>query len=121
MLKPSVMAAAAAVLIGLSTIASAADTAILIISHEVSDFTAWKKGFDAAKSNRDKAGLKERYVLRDVDKPNFVTVVLESESVENAKKFASDPALKERMKKSTTIVGTPDIKVGTTAAVGAKK
>jgi hypothetical protein len=46
-----------------------------------------KKGFDAAKVHRDNARLTERYVLRDVDKPNFVTVVLESASAEGATKF----------------------------------
>jgi hypothetical protein len=36
--------------------------------------SAWKKSFDAGKSNREKAGLNER----DVEKPNFVIVVRSS-------------------------------------------
>jgi hypothetical protein len=80
---------------------------------------SWKKGFDAGKGNRDKAGVTARYVLRDVDKPNFVTVVLESGSLENAKKFVSE--IKERIRNSAVIVGAPDIKIGTTGAVDAKK
>jgi hypothetical protein len=40
--------------------------------------SAWKKSFDAGKSNREKAGLNERYVMRDVEKPNFVIVVRSS-------------------------------------------
>jgi hypothetical protein len=119
MLKQFVMTVAATVLVGLSLVAAAADTVVVIVSHEVADFAAWKKGFDAGKGNRDKAGFTARYVMRDVDKPNFVTVVLESGSLENAKKFVSE--IKERIKKSAVIVGAPDIKIGTTGAVEAKK
>jgi hypothetical protein len=75
MLKQFVITAIGIVLIGCWAVASAADTVVIIISHEVSDFSAWKKRFDAGKGNREKAGLTERYVMRDVDKPNFVIVV----------------------------------------------
>jgi hypothetical protein len=112
MLKQFFITATGAVLIGFSALAGAADTAVVIVSHEVADFSAWKKRFDAGKSNREKAGLKERYVMRDVDKPNFVIVVLEG-TLENAKKFVSDPGFKERVKKASAS-GTAEIKVGTT-------
>jgi hypothetical protein len=72
----------------------AADTAVIIVSHEVANFDEWKKRFDAGKDTRKKAGLTERYVMRDANKPNFVIVVLEADSVENAKKFVSDPGFK---------------------------
>jgi hypothetical protein len=104
------MAAMGALLIGFCAVASAADTAVVIVSHEVADFSEWKKRFDAGKANREKAGLRERYVMRDVDKPNFVIVVLEG-SLENAKKFVSDPAFKDRVKKASAS-GTAEIKVG---------
>jgi hypothetical protein len=118
MLKHFVTAVAATVFFGLSAIASAAD-AVVIVSHEVADFTAWKKSFDAGKGNREKAGLTERYVMRDVDKPNFVIVVLES-SLENAKKFVADPAFKERIKKAS-VSGTAEIKIGTNSAAESTK
>lgn|SRR5688572_13403467 len=116
MLKQFVIAAMGTVLIGFWAAASAADTAVVIVSHEVADFSDWKKRFDAGKGNREKAGLKERYVMRDVDKPNFVIVVLEG-SLENAKKFVSDPAFKERIKKAS-VSGTAEIKIGTTNTAG---
>ena len=119
MLKQFVVSAIATVLIGLSPIAAAADPVVVIVSHEVADFTAWKKAFDAGKGNRDKAGLTERYVMRDLDKPNFVIVVLES-NLENAKKFVSDPAFKERIKKAS-VSGTAEIKIGITDSSGARK
>jgi opacity protein-like surface antigen len=116
MLKQFVMTVLGAVLIGFCAMASAADTAVVIVSHEVANFSEWKKRFDAGKANREKAGLKERYVMRDVDKPNFVIVVLEG-SLENAKKFVADPVFKDRVKKASA-TGTAEIKVGTTNTAG---
>lgn len=110
MLKQFARIAAATVFVGLSAVASAADTVVVIASHEVADFAVWKKGFDAGKGNRDKAGFKERYIVRDADKPNFVTVVMESESLENAKQFVS--VLKEAMKKNANIISVPDVRIG---------
>jgi hypothetical protein len=36
-------------------------------------------------------------IFRDVENPNQITVLLEWDNAENARKFASDPALKEVM------------------------
>ena len=65
-------------LIGFAAPANAADTTLIIVSHEVADFNAFKKGFEAGKDNRAKVGLTDRYLMRDANKPNFVIVVLES-------------------------------------------
>ena len=106
-----------AFLLSFAGMARAADTAVIIVSHEVADFGEWKKRFDAGKEVRKKAGLTERYVLRDANKPSAVIVVLEAESVENAKKFASDSGFRERLKKASS-TGTADIQIGTTAEKG---
>jgi hypothetical protein len=112
MLRQFARTATAAIIVGLSAVASAADTVVVITSHEVADFAAWKKGFDAGKANRDKAGMKERYIIRDAEKPNLVTIVLESESLENARQFVS--AVNERIKKNANIISVPDVRIGTT-------
>ena len=103
---------AAGMMLAFSTIAGAGD-AVIIVSHEVADFAAWKKGFDAGKANRDKARLTERYVMRDLDKPNFVIVVLEADR-EDARRFVNDPAFRERLKKAS-VSGTADIRIGVSA------
>ena len=100
---------AAGMMLAFSTIAGAGD-AVIIVSHEVADFAAWKKGFDAGKANRDKARLTERYVMRDLDKPNFVIVVLEADR-EDARRYVNDPAFRERVKKASAS-GTADIRIG---------
>jgi hypothetical protein len=117
MLKQLVITAISIGLVGFGPAAIAADAAVIIISHEVADFAAWKKAFDAGKGNREKAGLTERYVMRDANKPNAVIVVFESPSVDHAKKFVSDPAFLARIKKASTS-GTAEIKIGTSGAAG---
>ena len=113
MLRQLALAAIGTIVIGYGSLANAADTVLVIASHEVTDFADWKKRFEAGKSNREKAGLKDRYVMRDANKPNAVIVVLEASSVEQAKKFVADPAFQERVKKASS-TGTADIKIGTT-------
>jgi hypothetical protein len=112
-----VITAMSIVLIGFAAAANAADTTLIIVSHEVADFNAFKKGFDAGKDNRAKVGLTDRYLMRDANKPNFVIVVLESASVEGAKKYVSDPGFLARVKKAS-VSGTAEIKIGTTGAAG---
>jgi opacity protein-like surface antigen len=99
----------AAILMSPGAAALAADPAIVIISHPVADFAAWKKRFDAGKEMREKAGLTQRYVMRDADKPNVVIVVFEA-SVENARKFVSEPGFQERVKKASSS-GSAEIKI----------
>jgi hypothetical protein len=117
MLKQLVITAMGVFVIGFGAAANAADSVVIIISHEVADFGAWKKGFDAGKGNREKAGLTERYVMRDANKPNAVIVVFESPNLDHAKKFVSDPAFKDRIKKAS-VSGSADIKIGTTGPAG---
>lgn len=112
MLKQFARMATATVFVGLSAAAFAADTIVVVTNHEVADFAAWKTTFDANKGRRDSAGIKERYVVRDADKPNFVMIVLESESLEGAKRFVS--RLKEGIKTNANIITVPDIRIGTT-------
>jgi hypothetical protein len=116
-LKQSVIALVGSFFIAFGPVASAADTAVIIVSHEVADFGEWKKRFDAGKDNRKKAGLNDRYVMRDADKPSFVIVVLEASSVETAKKFVSGEAFKGRIKKAS-VSGTAEIKIGATSTAG---
>lgn len=113
-LRQSVVALIGSFFIAFTPVTSAADTAVIIVSHEIADFGEWKKRFDAGKENRKKAGLNDRYVMRDAEKPNFVIVVLEANSVENAKKFVSGQAFKDRIKKAS-VSGTAEIKIGTTS------
>jgi hypothetical protein len=91
-----------------------AGTGLVTVSHEVKDFAAWKKGYDADKPNRDKAGFVELALARDASNPNIVLMVFQAPSAASAQQFTSSPGLKEAMM-AAGVVGKPDIKIGTLA------
>ena len=110
-MKTRFAALAACLLLTAGGLARAGD-AIVIITHEVKDFAAWKTAYDGDKVNRDKAGLVERALMRAADKPNLVTVVFEAKDQASAKAFTSNPALKEVMIKAG-VLPPPAITIGT--------
>ena len=83
---------------------------ILQVTHEVKDYSVWKKGFDADKVNRDKAGIKLVAVYTSVDNPNLVTITTEAPNIEVARGFASNPELKAAMEK-VGVISAPDVKI----------
>ena len=103
-------AAAAAMLFTLCGLAQAGN-AVLIVTHEVKDFAVWKVGYDQDKPNRDKAGLVQRFLIRDADKPNVVTIVFEAPDANAARSFSSSPALKDAMTKAG-VVSAPAMTIG---------
>jgi hypothetical protein len=108
-MKASIATLAATALIGFSALAHAGD-AVIIITHEVKDFAVWKKGYDADKDNREKAGLTVRYLARDAEKPNVVTVVMEAPNAAAGRAFATNPMLKEVMTKAG-VISVPSITI----------
>lgn len=109
-MKPFASVVAIVSLFALSGLAQAGSS-VIIITHEVKDFAAWKVGYDNDKPNRDKAGLVQKYVLRGAEKPNVVTVVLEAPNGKVAHDFANNPALKDAMGKAG-VVSAPTITIG---------
>jgi hypothetical protein len=81
-----------------------------ILSHEVKDFTEWKKGFDADAGNRDAMGVKINGVFQDTEKPNLVTVISEVPSEEAIRGFLSNPDIKAMMEKAG-VIGDPQVKI----------
>jgi hypothetical protein len=105
--------AAAVMLFALCGLAQAGDS-VLIITHEVKDFAAWKVGYDNDKPDRDRAGLVQRFLIRDADKPNLVTIVFEAPDANAARSFTSNSALKDAMTKAG-VVSQPTITIGNKA------
>lgn len=81
-----------------------------IVSHEVKDFTEWKKGFDAEESNRSQLGLKFMGLFTDVSNQNHVTIIFEMPSVEVFEGMMSNPEFHETMKKAG-VISKPEVKV----------
>lgn len=87
--------------------AGAADVR-MFVRHEVTDYSAWKKAFDAFAPIQKKAGVIYKAVYQATDDPNDVTVIHEFHSLEKAKAFAALPELKAAMDKGG-VRGTPQI------------
>lgn len=79
----------------------------VIIRHKVADYTRWKEAFDAHLSKRKAAGEVGHRVMQSVDDPREVTLVLDWDSLERARRFAGSDELKQAMQ-GAGVVGDPD-------------
>ena len=80
----------------------------MFVRHEVNDYAAWRKAFDAFRPEGKKMGAATASVYQSVDNPNDVTVTHDFKSVDKAKAFAASAQLKEAMGKAG-VKGTPQI------------
>ena len=67
----------------------------VMVSHEVQDYDAWKKAFDADEPRRKEAGLDLRAISTNADNPKMVNVMFATDDVE----------------KTTAMIGSDDLKV----------
>jgi hypothetical protein len=80
----------------------------LLVRHKVADFSTWKAGYDSHSPARQKAGLQEEHLLRNIDDPNEVILLFEAEDIEKAREFANSSDLRETMQK-VGVIDKPDI------------
>lgn len=81
-----------------------------ILSHEVKNYSDWKKGFDAGEAQRVQAGVKSSSAYNSVDNPNYVTVIAEFPSAEAVRGFMANPELQANLEKAG-VIGKPDFKI----------
>jgi hypothetical protein len=81
----------------------------MIIRHRVADYSRWKEAFDAHLNTRKAAGETDYRVLQSVDDPREVTIFLDWDSLERARRFAGSEDLKQAMQKAG-VVGDPDVR-----------
>jgi len=70
---------------------------MLLITHEVRDYDAWKPVFDAGQAARDAAGFTLAFVGQDSVNPNVVHLGLHVPSATAAHAFLDSPGMKEAM------------------------
>ena len=80
----------------------------MLIRHKVADFAKWKPVYDAHSHAREKAGLKEVHLLRNMDDPNEVILLFSVEDPDKAKAFAASDDLRQAMQKAD-VSDKPDI------------
>jgi len=81
----------------------------VIIRHKVADYGRWKEAFDAHLNARKAGGEMGHRLLVSVDDPRDVTVVLDWDGLDRARRFASSDELKQTMQKAG-VLGEPEIR-----------
>ena len=80
----------------------------LLIHHKVENFENWRRAYDDHRGARDKAGLKEQHLLRNVANPNDVVILFQADDLERARAFTRSNDLRTAMQKAG-VVGTPEL------------
>lgn len=80
----------------------------VLVRHKVSDFTSWKQAFDAHLHARMAAGETGCRVFQSVEDPREVTLLLDWDSVDKARRFVSSNDLRNAMQ-GAGVVGDPDV------------
>jgi hypothetical protein len=81
-----------------------------IITHEVKNYSDWRKVYDADEVNRSKAGFRISGVFRSAKNPNLITLIGEAPNEQALTNFMSNPKLKEAMDLGG-VIGMPDVKI----------
>ncbi len=82
--------------------------ATLFVRHQVADYTAWRKVYDAFDVQRRALGVTSDGVYQRDGNPNDITAYHEFGSMDAAKAFAGSTKLREAMGRGG-VVGAPDI------------
>lgn len=93
--------------LGAAGVARAGDVR-MFVRHEVADYGAWRKTYDAFAPTQKKLGVIYEAVYQSTDDPNDVTVLHDFHSLGRAKAFAASAELKAAMEKSG-VKGAPQI------------
>jgi hypothetical protein len=80
----------------------------LLVRHKVAEFDQWKSAYDAHLPAREKAGLVEGHLLRNIDDPNEVLILFEVADLQKAREFVDSADLRAAMEKAG-VVDKPDI------------
>jgi quinol monooxygenase YgiN len=74
--------------------------AYMLIQHEVKDYEKWKAVFDDVAELRRSNGEQSARIFHDAENPNRLTLLFEWDSLENARAYAQNPALKAAMQEA---------------------
>jgi quinol monooxygenase YgiN len=82
----------------------------LYVRHRVEDYARWREGYDNHAAARQAGGATdEAYVMRNVDDPNEITIILGWSDLQKARAFTQSASLKEAMQ-NAGVTGQPEIR-----------
>jgi hypothetical protein len=97
------------VCLGQISISSQHTTENLTIHHKVTDYTVWRKGYDAHEQNRRSAGITNGRVFRSAEDPNDVVVLQDVTDLAKARTFVASDDVKAAMQKNG-VIGSPSVR-----------
>jgi hypothetical protein len=80
----------------------------LVVTHKIRDYAQWKPMFDQSEGLRHEHGLRGGWILRDEKDKNLITVALEVDDLDAARRFMASDQLKEHMELGG-VIGKPSI------------
>jgi hypothetical protein len=80
----------------------------MLVRHKVADFARWRRVFDSHGPAQARAGLKVAHLMRNVEDPNEVFVLMEIEDFDCARAFVSAPDVPAAQDESG-VVDVPDL------------
>ena len=81
------------------------------VRHSVEDYAHWREGFDSHAAARQAGGATDEiYVMRNVDDPNDVTVILGWSDLQKARAFTKSVSLREAMEEAG-VTGLPEVRI----------
>jgi heme-degrading monooxygenase HmoA len=81
----------------------------VIVRHKVADYGRWKETFDAHLNTRKAGGEIAFRLLVSVEDPRDVTLVMDWDGLDRARKFAASEELKQAMQ-NAGVIGEPEIR-----------
>jgi len=72
----------------------------LLIRHTIGNYAQWKPEFDDFASKRKALGSKGGYLFRNADNPDEIVILLEWDTLENARLHAQSDELRQAMQRA---------------------
>ena len=72
----------------------------VIVRNRVEDYTHWKRGWDMGAAMRRDGGVRSEQLFRNPGEPNEVLVLLEYDTMEQARAFVQSAPLQEALQGS---------------------
>lgn len=80
----------------------------VLVRQKVADYGRWKEAFDAHLSARKRAGETGFRLFHSVEDPHQIFLLLDWQTVEEARKFMNSAELRDAMQKAG-VVGAPEV------------
>jgi heme-degrading monooxygenase HmoA len=69
----------------------------ILVRHKVQDYAKWRPVYEEHGAARKAAGCKGTQVFRSADDPGEIVILLEWDSIENARRFTQSQDLRDTM------------------------